>query len=88
VGEHLEAAKRQGASVEEAPDMPSELVYLWNHFRDLHRARSANGFGPNPIAWAEIDAYNRLAALDLGAWEIDAIRLMDDLFLMASYKKD
>lgn len=88
VGDHLAAAKRQGAAVTDAPDIPSEMVYLWEHYRNLSRSRGGNGFGPNPIGWPDIEAYDRLTRSYLEVWEVKAIRAMDDLFLATMAEKD
>jgi hypothetical protein len=63
------------------PDLPYALRYLWNHFALLHRARTSNGFGPNPIAWGELSAYCTLMQVTLVPWEVEAIRALDDEFL-------
>ncbi len=57
------------------------MRYLWAAFLALHRARSSSGFGPNPISWAEIEAYSRLNWLFLDPWEVDTIRSLDEAYM-------
>lgn len=85
VGDHLAAAKRQGAEVDDGPDMPSELVYLWRHYRALARTRQSAGFGPLPLEWTQIEAYNLGTLAFLEAWEKEAIKAIDDAYIEASF---
>lgn len=62
------------------------MRFLWSSFLQLHRARSANGFGYNPIAYVEIDAWSRLMQLRLDPWEIEALRALDDAFIESTAK--
>jgi hypothetical protein len=88
--QHLISAERQlGETPEEllnAPELPEYLVYLWNYFMELSRARGNNGFGPSPLAYSEIQAWARLTKQALDAWELDAILKLDVLFLNAKSK--
>lgn len=84
VGAHYAAVARATGKVITAPELPAALRYLWNIFAMLHRCRGGNGFGPNPIAWSEVLAYCQLTRLSLTAWELEAIRLLDDAYLSAS----
>jgi hypothetical protein len=43
--------------------------------------------GPNPITYADLDAYSRVAGASLEAWEVGAIRLLDDAYLAALAEK-
>lgn len=60
------------------------MRYLWRQFTSLHRARTSNGWGPNPITWSELDAYCRLTGVQLDPWEVEAIRALDEAFLDAA----
>lgn len=50
-------------------------------FLDLHTGRSYGPGGPNPLAWADIKAWNDLLRLDLKEWEVRAIKALDLLWL-------
>lgn len=57
--------------------MAGVLAAFWA----LDAGRSANGFGPNPLAWSDIEAWSRLTETALDGWEIDALRRMDSIRL-------
>ncbi len=63
------------------PPLPPSLIYLWNTFNRLSSRRSSNGFGVNPISWADIDAFVRHSKFALAPWEIETIEDLDRLFL-------
>jgi hypothetical protein len=46
-------------------------------FVALDAGRGSNGFGPNPLAHAEIDAYRRLHDIDLTPFELGCLRALD-----------
>ncbi|MGO7779487.1 hypothetical protein ACC808_10495 [Rhizobium ruizarguesonis] len=54
----------------------------------MDRARAGTGFGINPIAWQEIDAWARLRKLNLSQWEIDALISLDSLRVELFYVKN
>jgi len=60
--------------------LPSTLRYLWITFQRLANRRASNGFGLNPISWADIDAFLRLTRLRLTPWEIEQIEMLDNLY--------
>lgn len=62
------------------PRLPRAVqhVYLW--FVELAAARRS-GFGPDPIAFAEIQAWATLTLRQPRPWEVRAIRAMDDKIL-------
>lgn len=83
--EHLNAAwLRTGEKpkmLAEAPPCPNGCEQVWRVFRELHASRGSSGLGPNRITYCEIDAYCRVTRTPLARWEIDAIRLVDKLFM-------
>lgn len=87
--EHLlQVCKQTGKTPEELgfilpepPEPPTEGLHLWHWFLELSGARTSNGFGPNPISWNEIDAFNRLNGLRLTPWEAETLRRMDMAYL-------
>jgi hypothetical protein len=88
VSDHYAALEKKGRKVSpKGPTLPPEAVYLWNHFTLLHAARTGGGMGQNPITYAELDAYNRTTGAALVAWEIGAVRALDDAYLSASLEK-
>lgn len=83
LADHLAVvAKATGQKLDEnAPRLPREMRYLWRSFLQLHRARGSNGWGPNPIAWSEIDAFCRLTESTLDPWEVEALCALDEAFM-------
>lgn len=77
-------ARATGRKVKEAPKLPPELRPVWWTFLALHRARSAGGFGVNPIQFTEIEAWCRLNRVALEPWEVDVIGMLDDAYLESS----
>ncbi|NAZ37146.1 hypothetical protein [Rubellimicrobium sp. CFH 75288] len=75
------AARARGQPIPKGPEPPPEAVHIWNAFMALHLARSASDLGPNPLGWAEIDAWCRLTRTRLDPWEAEAIRALDDAYL-------
>jgi hypothetical protein len=65
----------------DGPEPPLELAYLWEWFQDLHTARGSNGMGPNPITYTDIAAWAGLSGITLRAPEIQAILMLDRLWL-------
>lgn len=61
------------------PPFPSTLDYLWRVFRRLARRRTSNGFGSNPITWADISAFEHHTKFALRPWEVEIIEDLDDL---------
>jgi hypothetical protein len=84
VREHLEAIERRtGERPKELDEckIPRELAHIWNWFLDMHGARTNNGFGWNPISYAEIFAWGRLMGERVRRHEARLLREMDMLFL-------
>lgn len=61
--------------------VPEAGRIAWGWFIDLCCTRTSNGFGPNPISYAEIEAYARLTRWPLEPRHIALIRAMDDVWL-------
>lgn len=73
--------KRKGVKTDDTgPECPPEVRYLFTIWEELHAARGC-GMQPNPIAWADIDAYSRLCDERLEPWEARAIRKVDFAFM-------
>jgi len=61
--------------------MPENYAYCLAWFDELSRTRSSNGFGQNPISYAEIDAWSRLTNIELTPLEVSAIMRLDSAYL-------
>lgn len=60
--------------------MPPEGAHAWLVFSRL-RARTGGGMGPNPIGWADIDAFMRLTGTPLAPWEVECIEQLDQTWM-------
>ncbi len=70
------------------PEFPEALSYLWEIFIRLANRRQSNGFGPERLGWAEIDAFCRLTRTRLAPWEVEIIERLDDLYLVERKRED
>ena len=61
--------------------IPEAGRLLFEMFTDLHASRSYSASGPNPIGFAEIEAYARLYRWPLKAHHVRALRRIDDAWL-------
>ncbi len=85
--EHLEQVERQTGHTPKALDNPTEfpklLLYVWSAFCSLNSARTAGFSGPNPITYSELNAWKELTETPLKAWDIQAIKRLDQVYLRA-----
>jgi hypothetical protein len=82
--DHLESVWRQSGNRPEqleAVECPSEIKYLWFYFCQLHARRGSSGMGPNPISYAEIEAWSRLQHVKLSAFEVGVLDRLEALYL-------
>lgn len=63
------------------PEVPAAATYLWRWFMELNAGRQ---HGDTPLTWGDFDAWARLTARRLTAWEVDALRRMDTAWLTAA----
>lgn len=61
--------------------MPEAGRLIWSWFGALNGSRTYHMSGPNPISYAEIEAWARLHGWSLSQRHIDAIRALDDAWL-------
>jgi len=83
--EHCERAAFLSARAREelqGPELPPGCGYVWTWFCELHAARGGNGYGPNPISYAEIEAWARLTGRHLTPWEVAALRVLDQVWMV------
>jgi len=50
-------------------------------FNEIAATRGSSGFGPLPLAAAEILAWSQLKRTNISPWEFDMIRLLDQTYL-------
>jgi len=65
------------------PALPGALAYVWMWFLDLSATRGSNGFGPSALGFRDIAAWSELMRIRPTPFEVDLIRNLDGLFLIA-----
>lgn len=68
------------------PKLPPAAANVWEYFTELDGARGSNGFGPNPLSYRDIDAWQRVTQQALDPWELKTILRLDGLFMTAYAK--
>jgi hypothetical protein len=64
---------------------PEEVLYVWSWFTELSRGRGYSSMGsPLPISFTEIMAWSELMHTHPTAWELEAIGLIDMVYLAAA----
>ena len=79
--EHIARTTGKRPAALNGPSIPRPLVYLWNWFQDLNRARSYNGFGPDPITYPDFQAWAALTESRPRPREIALLKDLDLLWL-------
>ncbi len=66
------------------PEIPDEFFYVWDYYWDLRQGISQGVNGPNPVSYAEIQAWINLADIELSWQELRFLRLLDAQFLIST----
>lgn len=74
--------RRRPAALD-GPEIPPELTYLWRTFQHLEAGRQGTGFGPLPLSPLQIQSHFALYRETPEVWELDLIRRLDGLSLVA-----
>ena len=62
------------------------LGYIWQAYIRLRRRTPVGFSGPQPITFADLDAFVRHGGLRLAPWEIAIIEQIDDIYLSDDHK--
>lgn len=81
------AAVREQVTTGERVDVPEAGALLWDAFMQLDAARTFHAAGPNPIGFAEIEAWARLMRWPLAAHHVALLRATDSALLDAVAEK-
>lgn len=65
----------------DGPECPLEMEYLWYDFLTLSRGRTSNGFGANPLTWADVWAWLTVTRQTLTPWEVDTLIALDNAWM-------
>lgn len=63
------------------PPLLKAVSHLWEWFQLLNLARTGNGFNANALSYTEIKAWSDLTENKLAAWEVTAIKLLDNIYI-------
>jgi len=79
----INASKSLGFTPKELEPLPFPEVfrYCWNWFLALNNARPSSGFGASPLLYSEIQAYFALQSIEPESWEVDVIKMFDQISL-------
>lgn len=66
--------------------LPPAARPIWMTFCRLSARRSSGGFGPAPLGWTDLHAYQRMTGATLSPWEIEMIEMLDGMYLEAAAK--
>lgn len=78
---------RKLPELEDLVELPDSMQYVWSWFIELHNARTSNGFGLNPITYADIKAYFDLYDIVPQDWQVQLIKQLDNVALNAFAKQ-
>ena len=87
---HLEhAAQQSGLRPKEldAGFLPAEMTHLWQYFLQLNAKRTSGGMALNPIADAQVLAWQQRHHIVLTPFESECIDALDDVFLANAGKQ-
>jgi hypothetical protein len=82
--DHLAAAARTVPAALadlQGPPMPPYCDGAWDAFWELAAARAMTDAGPQPIAWQDIDAWQRVTRRRLTPLEVLCVRAADEALL-------
>lgn len=82
-GQLVDAVKSRVAG-DRHPRLPEAGTLFWNAFCDLCATRTYHASGPNPIAYAEIEAWTRVRRRPLEPRHVELILAMDQAWIEAS----
>lgn len=60
---------------------PYELEAIWQVYRRIHRRRHQTGYGPGPVTFRDIRAFEKLSGISLDVFEVAILESVDDRFL-------
>jgi hypothetical protein len=87
--QHYEAAATQGSVqaqlelVGDGLDLPVQAEHVWRWYGELAAGRGSNGWGPDPITWADLGAWQRLTGAQPDPVELSWLLRLDQAWLKA-----
>lgn len=68
---------RKPKQLAEAPELPEELGYIWEWFREV--------FSGEPLTFSEMQAWAQLTGKRLLGWEAELIKSLDRIYWKVQY---
>jgi hypothetical protein len=88
--EHLEAVerltKKRPQQLDNQVELPKSMRECWQWFLSLNNTRPS-GFGASPITYQEIWCYFNLQGIEPEQWEIDIIKMFDNIAMSFARKQ-
>jgi hypothetical protein len=81
----LAGAMKSYLSTGAKPIIPEAGALLWQIFAQIADSRTWHAAGPNPISYAEIEAWARLHRWPLQPHHVAALRALDNAFIEQTY---
>ena len=81
------AAIKQALASSKSVPVPPGGSLVWGWFMDLNATRTWHQNGPNPITYADIEAYGRLHRWGMSAHHVAILRAMDAAYVDDFYSK-
>jgi hypothetical protein len=64
-------------------ELPAQAEHVWAWYGELAAARGSNGWGPNPVTWADLGAWQRLTGAQPDPVELSWLLRLDQAWLKA-----
>jgi hypothetical protein len=73
--------------LDQEPEIPYCLSYIWEWFWELDQTRTTDMAGPNPITFTEIQSWNHLKGIGISDLELFVLKKLDSIYLKFRRKK-
>lgn len=84
--EHLQALYRNTRQTPPEllpPPLPAAAGGLLDTWNTITKSRTGNGFGPSPLTWQDIHAWQSVSGMQLTPWEAETFLDLDRAVLAA-----
>jgi len=85
---YRQVEKHKGIELMPDKECPQALIHIWVWFLDLAGSRTSAGFGMNPIAYSEIDAWARLTRQTPTSFEVGILKRLDRIYISVMAKSN
>lgn len=68
------------ATLRRAGNVPASLSHIWRWFWELNASRKGSGFGPLPIGYDDVEAWQRITGAKPSYWELRTLKAMDSAY--------